>query len=183
MTKEEFPRRLREWRKANGLTSKELGKLLGLSEWAIHNYEQGKSIPSKEIADKLASICGMNDIPHGRHCIYRNSNPFSNEERKFAEEHHGIVYHYLNTRKLSEDDWYDIVVFGYLHAVRIWFSRSDLHKFSFTTIACNYMRSAVNHEYRKRSNYKIVSLDDIIHGSNGLTYGDMLCDPRDCVRT
>ncbi len=182
----DFPMALKEWRQKQGLTQKELGELLGLSNWAISNYEQGREFPSKEIAIKLASVMciNINDVPSYRHQPLRCDAPLDEEEQRFAEQHHGCIYAYLNKHRLSESDWYDIVVFGYLHAVKMWFVRSDLHKYSFLTIAYNYMRSAVSTEMRKqrnRSEYRLVSLDEVIPGTNGLTYADMLCDPRDCV--
>jgi len=39
--------------------------------------------------------------------------PFTKKEQRFAEENHDLVYAFLNEKKLSEDDYYDVVVFGY----------------------------------------------------------------------
>lgn len=181
-----FPQLLRDYRKAKGLTQKQLGARLGVSNWAVSNYEQGRNIPSREVADKLVTILKLEkeSVPRGRIQAKRYDDPFTDEERRFAEEHHGCVYHYLNTRGLPQEDLYDVAVFGYLHAVKVWFARPDLHIYSFSTIAYNYMRSAVSSEIEKqkrRPEYIAVSLDDIIPSTDGLTYGDILCDPRDCV--
>lgn len=51
--------------------------------------------------------------------------PLTEAESKFAAEHHATIYEYLNKARLPENDFYDIVVFGYLRAVRkIWPARS-----------------------------------------------------------
>lgn len=183
MSKEEFTQRLKEWRKTHKVTQRELSIRLGVSISTVAEYESGRITPSCETADKLILIMQVDpeDVPRGRHrgCSY--DTPFTDEERQFAEIHHSCVFHYLNTRRLPEDDWYDVVVFGYLHAVKVWFARHDLHKYTFLTIAYNYMRSAVRNERKKRSALSLVSFDDVIPNTDGLTYGDMLCDPRDCV--
>ena len=39
-------------------------------------------------------------------------------QRQFAEEHQNIVFRFLQQKRLPVDDYYDIVIFGYLHAVQ-----------------------------------------------------------------
>lgn len=68
-------------------------------------------------------------------------------------------------------------------AVRRWFIRPDLHRFSFATIAYRRMSHCVWWENERRARQpRIVSIDEVIPNTDGLTYGNMLCDPRDCVR-
>ena len=43
--------------------------------------------------------------------------PMSQAQQLFAEEHHNLVYAFLKEKKLPEDEYYDVVVFGYLQAV------------------------------------------------------------------
>ena len=40
------------------------------------------------------------------------------EQTSFAAEHHHVMLEYLDANQLSPDDYYDIVVFGYLEAVQ-----------------------------------------------------------------
>ena len=47
---------LRELRKARGITMKELGDMLGVSESTISLYENGKREPSYELLLKLSLI-------------------------------------------------------------------------------------------------------------------------------
>ena len=40
------------------------------------------------------------------------------EQQDFAAEHHDLIYDFLRDNRLLQDEFYDVVVFGYLHAVR-----------------------------------------------------------------
>ena len=53
--------------------------------------------------------------------------PLTPEQKTFAEKHHGLVYKFLNKNQLSADEFYDVVIFGYLRAVRR-FLRRQLFK-------------------------------------------------------
>lgn len=102
-----------------------------------------------------------------------NGMVLTEEERRFAEENHHIVGEYLKKRKLPEDDWYDVVIFRYLRAVKLWFLRAELHKWSFRTIAYNNMRSAIGHEREKQGKrIPTVSIYEEIPGTDGLTIAD-----------
>lgn len=50
--------KLREWRKTEGLTSKELGARCGVSEAAIRHYETGERRPRPEIARRIEAATG-----------------------------------------------------------------------------------------------------------------------------
>ena len=39
--------------------------------------------------------------------------PMSQAQQLFAEEHHNLVYAFLKEKKLPEDEYYDVVIFGY----------------------------------------------------------------------
>jgi len=83
-------------------------------------------------------------------------------QQAFAAENHSIVYDFLRSKGLDED-YYDIVIFRYLHAVQIYDERSELRKYRFKTIAYNNMRSALGHHYeslrRMKRNATVLSLD------------------------
>ncbi len=101
--------------------------------------------------------------------------PLTEEERNFAMERHGLVFRYLANRKLARDDWYDVVVFSYLRAVKKWFARPDLWKYRFSTIAFDAMRGAVGNELDKQGRrIQAVSLDEALAGTEGLTHGDTI---------
>lgn len=67
-----FSDRLKELRKSNGKTQKELAEYLGISERGYQNYEMGKREPNLEILSKLADyfnvstdyLLGRSDDPN-----------------------------------------------------------------------------------------------------------------------
>ena len=76
------------------------------------------------------------------------------EEQHYAEKHHTLVYRFLSHYNLSEDDYYDIVIFGFLAAVQEYLRKPELQKFSFTTIAWKQMKNTVVQETRYRHRAK-----------------------------
>lgn len=111
--------------------------------------------------------------------IKPDDRPLTTEESAFAEENHNFVYHWLNRNKLGIDEWYDIVVFGYLDAVREWFHRPDLRsKWKFTTIANMCMRRSVVQEHKRRLAKKrtavVASLQELIYAEREVTREDIL---------
>ena len=70
-------------------------------------------------------------------------------QKRFAEEHHGVIESFLRSRGLSVDEYYDVVIFRYLRAVKQYDERDDLKQYAFSTIANNHMRSALGHHVRK----------------------------------
>lgn len=103
--------------------------------------------------------------------------PLTEEQRQFAAENHFLIERYLRQRKLDINEWYDVVVFRYLLAVKAWFERPELHRWSFSTIARQGMRSAVGCEHKKRSReIKAVSLDTVIPGTEDLRLMDTVTE-------
>ncbi|WP_444643154.1 sigma-70 family RNA polymerase sigma factor [Caproiciproducens sp. R1] len=88
--------------------------------------------------------------------------PLTSEQRKFATKHHNLIYSFLNENHLPEDEYYDVVVFGYLRAVRRYFAEDNLKSFSFTTIAWSCMRCDLMNYYKtqncQKRNAEIVSI-------------------------
>lgn len=83
----------------------------------------------------------------------------------------------MSKNRLPVAEWYDVVVFGYLLAVEKWFSRPELCRFCFSTIAWGSMLTCVGNERRAQERrIKTVSLDDIIPGTDGLTYADIITE-------
>lgn len=88
--------------------------------------------------------------------------PLTKEQQDFATEHHGLVYKFLNDNHLPEDEFYDVVIFGYLRAIHRYFTESDLRQYSFGTIGWTGMKSALANYNRSLSrskrNAEIVSI-------------------------
>ena len=88
--------------------------------------------------------------------------PMTQEEREFAEQHHDMVIDCLRCKRLPMDDFYDIVIFGYLSAVQQCFRNPPIGV-EFKAMAFRAMKDAVlrDGEYNaraKRCGYT-VSLD------------------------
>jgi hypothetical protein len=72
--------------------------------------------------------------------------PLTKRESDYAAEHHDLIYAFLRKNRYSIDDYYDVVVFGYLRAVRSYLGRDELRRYAFSTIAFSAMRSSMgNH--------------------------------------
>lgn len=88
--------------------------------------------------------------------------PLTKEQQEFAAAHHGLVYRFLNENHLPEDEFYDVIIFPYLNAVKDYFSSPTAQKFSFSTIATRQMRFRLCDYYRtqsrRRSNMEVLSL-------------------------
>ena len=90
--------------------------------------------------------------------------PMTPEEREFAEQKHNLVISFLRCKYLPMDDFYDIVIFGYLSAVQQYF-RNPPAGVTFKAMAFRAMRDSIlrDGEYNaraKRCAY-IISLDDM----------------------
>lgn len=101
--------------------------------------------------------------------------PLSAAERCFAADHFEVIHQYLCYQRLDEDDWFDIVCFGYLQAVKKWHIRKDLHRYAFSTVAFQSMRSSVSNERGKqRRRIQAISLDQVLEGTDGRTLMDTI---------
>lgn len=88
--------------------------------------------------------------------------PLTKEQQDFAAEHHGLVYKFLNDNHLPEDEFYDVVIFPYLKAVKAYFSDVSAQHYSFAAIAmhrmrlciCDYFRS----QARRKRNAEVISI-------------------------
>lgn len=93
--------------------------------------------------------------------------PLTEAESNFAAEHYSLIDRYLKMAGLPENDFYDVVVFGYLRAVRKYLARPELRQYKFATIAFRAMRCDVFHsrEYwtRKKRRGHIEQYDEDIH--------------------
>ena len=102
--------------------------------------------------------------------------PMTPAQQLFAEEHHNLVYAFLNEKKLPEDEYYDVVVFGYLQAVMDYTTQGESSRFSFATIAWRKMESRLADHFRHQASTKraapTVSLNAVMDDA-GLSLSDM----------
>lgn len=111
--------------------------------------------------------------------------PLTPEQRLFAAEHHGLVYKFLNENHLSSDEFYDIVIFGYLRAVSRYFNEPELQQYSFATIAWRRM-SAYLSDYRRKErrpkhNADVISLY-VRPGESNLSLEETIASPNPYMR-
>lgn len=97
--------------------------------------------------------------------------PLTPEQGTFAAENHGLVLKFLNENHLPEDEYYDVVIFGYLQAVKDYFCRPDMSQYSFSTIAWKEMRGAISNHNRKQTQKKRNA--DVISIHSGLYAGGL----------
>lgn len=98
--------------------------------------------------------------------------PMTQEERDFAEQRHDLVIDFLRYRHLPMNDFYDIVIFGYLSAVQQYFCNPpvgvEFKAMAFRAMKDSILREGEYHSRAKRSGVT-VSLEDA---------GNTLADPR-----
>ena len=100
--------------------------------------------------------------------------PLTPEEQQFAADNHDCLQWAIRKQCLDRE-LTDIAAIGYIHAVKKWFARPNLHKWSFRTIANQTIRSHISSERRKQeTRIQTVSLEAEIPGMDGLTYGDII---------
>lgn len=92
--------------------------------------------------------------------------PLTFEQRQFAAEHHDLVYAFLNDKHLPEDEYYDVIIFGYIDAVRRYFVNPNLQHYSFGTIAWGGMQGALANYNRSLHRQKRTATIVSIHVSN-----------------
>lgn len=74
--------------------------------------------------------------------------PLTEEQRRFAEQNHNLVYKFLHQHGLSIDEYYDIVIFGFLLAVQRYLTDVSLAPYAFSTVAWSAMESALRNHRR-----------------------------------
>jgi len=76
------------------------------------------------------------------------------EQRRYAAEHHDLIYRFLREKGWSVEEYYDVAAFGYLTAVMQYLSNAALRRYAFSTVAWNKMKQSIaNHrraEVRRR---------------------------------
>lgn len=108
--------------------------------------------------------------------------PLNDEEKKFAEENHNLIYPILRRFNRPLDD-YDLAAEAYVKAVRTWFKRPELReKYAFATIFSNAMRGVLSNETsnltaEKRVAPVLVYIDAPARG-DGSTIDNFISDDR-----
>lgn len=106
----------------------------------------------------------------------------TNYERLYAAIHHDLVFRFLHKNRLPKEEYYDVVIPGYLRAVRRYWTEEDLRRYRFSTIAWGCMHSNVGN-YRKKMNREkrqrvMISLEQKYAGAPAI---EKLADPVDWI--
>lgn len=104
--------------------------------------------------------------------------PLTKKESDFAAENHEIVFHFLHWRRLDVDKYYDVVILRYLRICKQYCNEKKLQKWAFSTVAFHAMSSAVYNYHRSLKKEPIVKSLDAECTADGLTFGEMLPDPK-----
>ncbi len=109
-----------------------------------------------------------------RECV--KLTPLTAEERLFSEENYPVLEWCIRVNRLDQDA-YDIAYLGYLHAVKKWHAKPELRKWSFKTIVNQTIRCHLSNEQRKeKKRIQTASLDEVIPGTDGMTYMDTITE-------
>ena len=108
--------------------------------------------------------------------------PLTEQESAFAAEHHQMVSRYLNRKELPEDEYYDVVVFGYLHRrAEILSTRGSAASVCLSKIAWSAMNTClINYERdkaRPKNQAILLSIHEPFCGPYLLE--EMISDARD----
>lgn len=95
-----------------------------------------------------------------------NEVPLTREQREFATKWHNLIYAFLNEKGLPEGDYYDVVVFGFLRAVRRYFTEPDLLQYSFSTIAWRSMECDLKNHRQMQERQKRRACTVSLHSQN-----------------
>ncbi len=111
--------------------------------------------------------------------------PMTDEQRKLAEENHDLVYTFLRENNLPINQYYDVVIFGYLCAVQEYCEEPDLRRYKLTTIAWKLMMHELSNHQKylssKKKSYTTVSFDDFKYKDSALRWKDVLLDEDDIL--
>lgn len=73
------------------------------------------------------------------------------EEQDFAEQHHDEVYRFLKGKKLSIEEHYDIVIIGFLHAVKDYHRKPSARAYAFEAVETRAMTNTLYKHWRAES--------------------------------
>lgn len=77
--------------------------------------------------------------------MYPRLEPLNDEERKFVEENHNLIYSFLRKNNLDIEEYYDLAVFGFIDAVK----KYDPSRGTFSNFAYICMLNMIRMEMRK----------------------------------
>lgn len=111
--------------------------------------------------------------------------PMTDEQRNLAEENHDLVYAFLKANDLPEDQYYDVVIFGFLCAVQEYYENPGLKQYKFSTVAWKKMNRELYCHRKYLSSRKhaatTVSIHDTVSEDSTQRWEEVLHDPCDLL--
>lgn len=80
--------------------------------------------------------------------------PLTPEQRIFATRNHDLVYKFLQEKNLPIDEYYDVVIFGYLNSIHRFYANPELARHTFGNIAWKGMQNSLYNYTRAKSRQK-----------------------------
>lgn len=74
--------------------------------------------------------------------------PLTGEQRRFAEQNHGLIYAFLHKTGCDINEYYDTAALSFLQAVQRYLTQPQLRRYAFSTVAWRAMGSGIAAEYR-----------------------------------
>ena len=103
-------------------------------------------------------------------------------QRCFAADNHEVLIRFLENKKLPFDEFYDVVVFGYLYAVKLYDESDEQKDLDFEFVAREHMQTELNSYFKEKKeqnkNVRVLSLDYTVSFKDGLTAGDVIADDK-----
>lgn len=118
----------------------------------------------------------------------RKSTCLTEREQNFAEKYHGEVYKFLKYKKLDIDEYYDVVIMGYLKAVKDYCRKESARQYTFSAVATRAMLDCLYKYWRaegaekRKLNHIGISLDENISedGKESNLY-EIVADERNAI--
>lgn len=76
------------------------------------------------------------------------------QQRRFATEHHNLIYSFLHEKRWAVSEYYDIAAFGFLRAVRRYLTVPELDRYAFSSIAWPAMSQSITSFHRAEARRK-----------------------------
>ena len=99
-------------------------------------------------------------------------------QKEYAAKHINLVYRFLYQKELPVDEYYDIVIFGYLSAVQDYDEKPQLSRYKFSTIAWRQMTDSLYNHYTYLNRPKRSAIMVSMHSQEGFSLDELLPDRK-----
>lgn len=118
-----------------------------------HNIDRISKIERVRLGDCEEYQIKDNDSDNDNNGSF-NDEKLTEQEQRFAEEHHDLIYNFLRYRGLDKDKYYDVIALGYLKGVKDYNRKKSARRFEFVHIANRAMNDAFLKDYIAERTHK-----------------------------